>query len=82
MPAKERAKRSSYLRKADVAKRYAVSKRSIERMVKDKRIPQPEYPTGELLPLWGEDALDAHDRAMLNAHLKKNPRKAAAEANA
>jgi transposase len=50
-----------YLRKARVAQRYDVSERTVERMAKDGRLPPPEY-RGRL-PLWGEDKLDAADRA-------------------
>jgi predicted DNA-binding transcriptional regulator AlpA len=53
-----------FLRKAAVAERYGgISDRTIERMVKDKRLPPPEFPFGNRIPAWREDVLDAHDRA-------------------
>ena len=52
-----------YLRKRAVAERYSVNVRTIERMQKDGRIPQPIYVGHSKFPLWDEAALDAIDRA-------------------
>jgi hypothetical protein len=54
-----------YLRKFDVAERYGVTPRHIERLVEEKRLPPPEYPTGQSMPLWDQQTLDRHDRAMV-----------------
>jgi predicted DNA-binding transcriptional regulator AlpA len=52
-----------YLRKRAVTERYGgVSIRTIERMVKDGRLPPPEYPLGRL-PMWDAAKLDEFDRA-------------------
>jgi hypothetical protein len=50
-----------YLRKSDVATRYATTPRNIERMVKDGRLPQPDFYNGRM-PLWSKDRLDEIDR--------------------
>jgi hypothetical protein len=43
-----------------VADRYGIHGRTVERMVKDGRLPKPIY-HGKF-PLWDADALDANDR--------------------
>jgi predicted DNA-binding transcriptional regulator AlpA len=50
-----------FLRKQMLATRYGVNVRTVERMVKDGRIPKPIY-LGKF-PLWDSDLLDANDRA-------------------
>ncbi len=61
---------TKYLRRKDVADRYGgVSVRTIERMVKDKRLPEPVY-RGRF-PLWSIEALDASDRAAVVASRPK-----------
>lgn len=52
-----------YLRKADVAARYAVDDRTVDRMKLDGRIPPPKYLPGSRIPIWEESELDLNDRA-------------------
>lgn len=52
-----------YLRKADVAARYAVDDRTVDRMKRDGRIPPPKYLPNSRIPLWDEGELDLNDRA-------------------
>lgn len=51
-----------YLRKKQVSTRYQTTDRSVERMVKDGRIPEPDLYLGRF-PLWDEKRLDESDRA-------------------
>jgi hypothetical protein len=51
----------NYLRKAGVAARYKTTPRNVERLVKNGRLPAPEHPTSEKIPLWNEAKLDEHD---------------------
>ena len=62
-----------YLRKKAVAERYGVHERSVDRMKNDGRLPPPDFYNGRF-PLWGEDTLDASDRA---AALLPRPTRAA-----
>jgi hypothetical protein len=60
--AKSRTKR--WLRKRQVRERYGnVVDKTIERAVKDGRIPPPEYPFNNKVPFWDEERLEAHERA-------------------
>jgi hypothetical protein len=52
-----------FLRKADLAGRYNVTERTVDRWALDGRLPRPIY-RGKI-PLWSEEAVDAHDRAAL-----------------
>jgi hypothetical protein len=52
-----------YLRKRQVAARYNVDERTIDRMAKDGRLPAYIYLPGSKLPLQDEDELDARDDA-------------------
>jgi predicted DNA-binding transcriptional regulator AlpA len=54
-----------FLRKAQVALRYGINVRSLERWVKDGRLPAPIY--HNRFPLWRESDLDAADRAAMTA---------------
>jgi hypothetical protein len=49
------------LRKKQVAERYGVHVRSIERMSKDGRLPPPDFYLGKL-PIWTGETLDKNDR--------------------
>jgi predicted site-specific integrase-resolvase len=49
-----------FLRKAQVAERYGVDERTVDRWKFDGRLPQPHY-RGRL-PLWREDELERLDR--------------------
>jgi hypothetical protein len=52
-----------YSRKKAVRKRYGdVCDKTIERAVKDGRLPPPEYPFGNKIPYWDDEKLDASDR--------------------
>jgi predicted DNA-binding transcriptional regulator AlpA len=64
-----------FLRKAQVAARYGINVRSLERWVRDKRLPQPIY--HNRFPLWRESDLDACDRAATAAPRPKQPHAAA-----
>jgi hypothetical protein len=50
-----------FFRKAQVALRYGVDERTVDRMKLDGRLPPPTY-RGRI-PLWDGTALDASDRA-------------------
>jgi hypothetical protein len=52
-----------YLRKREVARRYGVDERTVDRMAKDGRLPAYIYLPGSKLPLQDEDELDARDNA-------------------
>ena len=54
---------TKFLRKRDVAERYGVTTRSVERMVADKRLPLPTFPLRNRIPMWPEEVLDESDRA-------------------
>jgi len=51
-----------YLRKGQVAERYGITTRSVDRMAEDGRLPAPVH-LGKF-PLWDEARLDEHDRAL------------------
>jgi predicted DNA-binding transcriptional regulator AlpA len=51
-----------FLRKASLAERYGVNKRTVDRMVVDGRIPPPRYLPGSTLPMWEEGELEANER--------------------
>ena len=57
-----------FLRKAQVAKRYSVHERTVDRMADDGRIPKPIH-RGKF-PLWAEDELEAFER---RAVIKPDP---------
>jgi predicted DNA-binding transcriptional regulator AlpA len=56
---------TQYLRKAQVATRYCTTKRWVDKMVEEGRLPKPTYPTSYRVPLWNEAELDQHDRAVV-----------------
>jgi hypothetical protein len=52
-----------WLRKREVRARYGnVVDRTVERAVRDGRLPPPEYPFGNRIPLWNEETLEARER--------------------
>jgi predicted site-specific integrase-resolvase len=52
-----------WLRKAQVRARYAgVSNKTLERHVAAGRLPPPEYPLGNRIPLWDEEVLEENER--------------------
>jgi hypothetical protein len=56
-----------FLRKRQVAQRYSITPRTVERMVDDGRLPPPDFYRGKL-PFWGEHTLDKADRAAAAAY--------------
>jgi hypothetical protein len=38
--------------------------KTIERAVRDGRIPPPQYPFDNAVPMWDESELEAHERAV------------------
>ncbi len=59
-----------WLRKEAVCARYGdVVDRSIERAVKEGRLPAPEFPLGNKVPFWDEEKLDEHDRQIVTARI-------------
>jgi hypothetical protein len=50
-----------FFRKAQVAARYGVNARTVDRMKRDGRLPPPTY-RGRI-PMWDGTALDQYDRA-------------------
>jgi hypothetical protein len=53
-------------RKHQVAARYSITTRSVDRKVQQGLLPAPEYPCGPHLPLWRNSKLEAHDAAAVN----------------
>jgi hypothetical protein len=63
-----------WLRTEAVCARYGdVVPRSIERAVKDGRLPAPEYPLGNKIPFWDEAKLEEHDRQIVTEHVTTKP---------
>jgi predicted DNA-binding transcriptional regulator AlpA len=50
-----------YFRKKQVAERYGVDPRTVDRWARERKIPPPVYMPGSILPLWQEEGLDEHD---------------------
>jgi hypothetical protein len=50
-----------FLRRKDLAARYGVDLRTVERMLKDGRIPPCDY-KNKRAPLWSPDSLERHER--------------------
>jgi hypothetical protein len=54
------------LRKKQLRERYGdIVDKTVERHVKDGRLPPPEYPFGNKVPFWDEEVLEAHERAAI-----------------
>jgi hypothetical protein len=73
-----------WLRTEAVCARYGdVVPRSIERAVKDGRLPAPEYPLGNKIPFWDQEKLDEHDNRIAKEYINPKPlaRNDAAEPN-
>jgi hypothetical protein len=61
-----------WLRLEAVCQRYGdIVPRSLERAVKDGRLPAPEFPLSNRIPFWSEEALDAHDRKIVTERVNK-----------
>jgi hypothetical protein len=64
-------KSKRYLRKKAVRDRYGYeSERSVDRAVRDGRLPGPTLYQARF-PLWAEDTLDAHDAALAHAQVNR-----------
>jgi hypothetical protein len=50
-----------FSRKNEVAARYSITPRSVDRKARQGLLPAPEYPLGPHLPLWRNSKLDDHD---------------------
>ena len=62
-----------FLRKRQVAARYGVDERTIDRMAKDGRLPPYIYLPGSRLPLQDEDELNQRDDAAAVARASRKP---------
>ena len=62
-----------FLRKRQVAARYNVDERTVDRMAKDGRLPPYTYLPGSKLPLQDEAELDARDDAAAAARASRKP---------
>jgi predicted DNA-binding transcriptional regulator AlpA len=70
-----------WFRKPQVAARYGnVCTRTIDRAVKDGRLPPPRFPFGNSRPYWAESELDAHDRALASPDRRQKSEASAAMA--
>jgi predicted DNA-binding transcriptional regulator AlpA len=56
-------KKKQYLRKRQLAERYQVHVRSIDRMAATGRLPHPIYLPGSTLPMWDADEIEAVERS-------------------
>jgi hypothetical protein len=59
-------KKKKYLKKKDLARRYRNTIKTVERMWKDGRIPEPDIWNAKS-PLWSEASLEKHERENLTA---------------
>ena len=50
-----------FLRKQQVATRYSINKRTVDRWAEDGRLPPPFY--RGIMPLWDQSELDSQDHA-------------------
>jgi hypothetical protein len=55
------------LRKELKKRQGGISDRTLDRRIKEGRLPPPDYPFGNSKPAWREDVLDAHDLAVAAA---------------
>ena len=60
----------TFLRKRQVAARYGVGVRTVERMRDDGRLPEPDFYSGRF-PLWSDQLLEAHERAAIRQPFSK-----------
>jgi hypothetical protein len=64
MSSTDKSTTKRWLRKREVRERYGnVVDRTVERAVRDGRLPPPQFPFGNRIPLWDLEALEAHERA-------------------
>ena len=61
-------------RKSDLATRYAITVRSIERMIADGRMPQPDVWIGRH-PRWFEETITTNERKNFAEKVKSPPAK-------
>jgi hypothetical protein len=55
-----------FLRRKHLAERYSITERTVERMVKDGRLPPPDLYNGPF-PLWDETSVEKAERTTLRA---------------
>jgi predicted DNA-binding transcriptional regulator AlpA len=67
-PRAEQPPGKQFLRKEQVALRYQITERTVDRMAEDGRLPPP-IKLGRF-PLWDRDQLDARDEASARAALQ------------
>ena len=51
-----------YIRRRQLATRYQVTTRTIDRMIEDGRLPPPDLYNGKA-PLWSDEKIEANERA-------------------
>jgi predicted DNA-binding transcriptional regulator AlpA len=49
-----------FSRKRELAARLGISTRTLDRAVRDGRLPRPTYVLGKALPLWNDEEVDRH----------------------
>ncbi len=57
-------KAKRFLRRKQLAARYSTCTRTIDRMVEDGRLPEPDFYIGKL-PMWSEEKIEAQERAAM-----------------
>jgi len=62
----------TYLRKRQLAARYGVHVRTIDRMVDDGRLPRPDIFMGKL-PMWSDETIAANERRATTERQPPNP---------
>jgi hypothetical protein len=65
------SKRKRYLKKKDLARRYRNCIKTVERMWKDGRIPEPDIWNAKS-PLWSEESLEKHERITMAASTRRS----------
>jgi hypothetical protein len=53
---------TKFLRKSQLAARYGITPRSVDRWSHEGRLPQAKYLRGSRLPLWDLDEIEALER--------------------
>jgi hypothetical protein len=52
-----------YLHRKQLADRYGVVERTVDRMIEDGRLPPPDF-VSKRSPLWSEETLERHERML------------------
>jgi hypothetical protein len=58
-------KDTRYRSKGNLADRYEVSERTIDRWRKEEKFPQPDLVLPSGSPRWSDDTITAHERALV-----------------